>query len=107
MVRRTKKECCPPRQVVHELPDAELEAAAALFRVLADKTRLAILHQLREQGEVCACELAPGCCVGQSTLSHHLKVLRKALLVNAEKRGLWVYYSLNADKLADLKRLLP
>ena len=84
-----------------------LEAAARLFRVLADETRLAILKQLRDQGEVCACDFLACCDLAQPTVSHHLKVLREAGLVNAEKRGLWVHYSLNPAKLEHLKALLP
>lgn len=94
------REGCEPRY-------AGLEAAAALFKALADESRLAILKQLREQGEVCACDFLACCALAQPTVSHHLKVLRRAGLVRAEKRGLWVYYTLNEEKLAALRRLMP
>ena len=84
-----------------------LEEAAKLFKALADETRLAILRQLREQGEVCACDFLACCELAQPTVSHHLKVLRRAGLVHAEKRGLWVYYTLNDEKLQALKRQVP
>ena len=67
----------------------------------------AIVRQLREQGEVCACDFVACCDLAQPTVSHHLKVLRDAGLVNADKRGLWVYYTLNLEKLGILRAWLP
>lgn len=104
--------CCGPRERVRMEEGCEphypdLAAAAALFKALADETRLAILRQLREQGEVCACDFLACCSLAQPTVSHHLRVLREAGLVNADKRGLWVYYTLNAEKLELLRKLLP
>jgi ArsR family transcriptional regulator, arsenate/arsenite/antimonite-responsive transcriptional repressor len=96
------RSCCPTER---RYPD--LEAGARLFKALGDETRLAILKQLREQGEVCACEFLACCEVAQPTVSHHLKVLRDAGLVNAEKRGLWVHYTLNEKALDALRTLLP
>ena len=86
---------------------SRLEEAEKLFKALADETRLSILRQLREQGEVCACDFRACCDVAQPTVSHHLKVLREAGLVESEKRGLWVHYRLNAAKLDRLRALLP
>lgn len=83
------------------------ERAALLFKALADETRLAILKQLREQGEVCACDFLACCDLAQPTVSHHLRVLREAGLVRADKRGLWVYYTLNEERLAEAKAMLP
>jgi len=85
----------------------DLEEAALLFRALADETRLAILHQLRDEGEVCACDFVACCTKAQPTVSHHLKVLREAGLVSAEKRGLWVHYRLNVEMAARIRELLP
>jgi ArsR family transcriptional regulator, arsenate/arsenite/antimonite-responsive transcriptional repressor len=84
-----------------------LEDAARLFRALADETRLAILKLLGEQDEVCACDFAACCDLAQPTVSHHLKVLREAGLIQGEKRGLWVQYRLNADKATRLRAILP
>ncbi len=87
-------------------PYLDLDEAALLFKALGDETRLAILKQLREQEDVCACEFA--CCdLAQPTISHHLKVLREAGLVVSEKRGLWVHYRLDRDKMERLRSLLP
>lgn len=91
--------------VTREFPG--LEEAALLFRALGDETRLAILRQLRDQGEVCACDFVACCTKAQPTVSHHLKVLRDAGLVDADKRGLWVHYRLNAEKAERVRDLLP
>lgn len=77
---------------------------ARLFKALADETRLGIVVQLREQGEVCQCDVAAGCSVAQPTVSHHLRILRAAGIVEAQKRGVWVYYRLNAAALDGLRR---
>ncbi len=64
-----------------------------LLQAAADPTRLAILRQLSDLGEVCACDLGnPG--ISQPTLSHHLKVLRDAGWVNGDRRGTWIHYSI-------------
>ncbi len=98
-------EPCCPAETPRRYPD--LEETAALFKALSDETRLAILRQLREQGEVCACDLVACCELAQPTVSHHLKVLRRAGLVKAAKRGLWVYYTLNEERLEAARRLVP
>ena len=84
-----------------------LEEATRLLKALADETRLAIIQQLREQGEVCACDFQACCDLAQPTVSHHLKVLREAGLVHAEKRGLWVHYTLNEELFLIVRRWLP
>ena len=100
--RATAPECCSDGEWHYP----RLEEAAQIFKALGDEARLSILMRLREQGEVCACNL--GCCdLAQPTISHHLKVLREAGLVVGEKRGLWVYYRLNHEKMALLRTLLP
>ena len=91
----------------HAAVAGELSEGARLFKALGDQTRLAILRQLREQGEVCACDFVACCEVAQPTVSHHLRTLRAAGLVEAEKRGVWTYYRLNADALGRLRRYLP
>jgi DNA-binding transcriptional ArsR family regulator len=82
-----------------------------LLQALADPTRLAIVRELAAQPEVCACDLTGCCGVRQPTVSHHLKVLREAGVVVAERRGTWIYYRLDptaAERLADVARgLIP
>jgi len=65
-----------------------------LLQALADPTRLAIVRELAGASEVCACDLTICCDVRQPTVSHHLKVLREAGVVESERRGTWIYYRL-------------
>src|SRR5205807_2369418 len=72
-----------------------------LLAALADGTRLQIVEMLAGLDEpLCVCDIVSHFELGQPTISHHLKVLRDARLVKWEKRGLWVYYSLNRETLA-------
>lgn len=101
--KRPKGEvCCEPVA----LPDVDREAAARLAvlgKALSDPIRIQLLDVLRRHaGEVCVCELVPLFDVSQPTVSHHLKVLRDAGLVESEKRGLWAYYYVPPGALDDL-----
>jgi ArsR family transcriptional regulator len=79
-------------------PDIQLLLAAG------DPTRLSILRQLSDLGEVCACDLGrPG--ISQPTLSHHLRVLREAGWVTGERRGTWVWYQLRPEAAERLRQL--
>jgi ArsR family transcriptional regulator, arsenate/arsenite/antimonite-responsive transcriptional repressor len=84
--------CCDP--VVY--PDVErrqAERMAAISKALGDPVRLQLVDVLRKHaGKVCVCELVPLFDISQPTLSHHLKVLRDAGVVDSERRGLWAYY---------------
>ncbi len=76
-----------------------------LLQAAADPTRLAILRQLSTADEVCACDFTSCCDVSQPTVSHHLKVLRDAGWVAAERRGTWVWYSLRPEAVARFRQL--
>jgi ArsR family transcriptional regulator len=93
--------CCVP--VVY--PDVEREQAermAAIAKALADPVRLQLVDVLRRHaGKVCVCELVPLFDLSQPTVSHHLKVLRDAGLVDSERRGLWAYYYVIPDALEE------
>ena len=89
---------------------APLDAADAAelaqgFSALADPVRLRVLSILADapQGEVCVCDFVEPLGKSQPTVSHHLKVLSEAGLVEGERRGKWVWYSLNRDRLAELR----
>lgn len=89
--------CCDPVPV--QLPEGTGEEVK-LLAAMADATRLQIVAMLAGQSEpLCVCEIQPHFDLGQPTVSHHLKVLRDARLVTSEKRGLWVYYSLDRARL--------
>lgn len=84
---------------------AETEAAtyAAWFRALGDPTRIRILYLLAQSPEaVCFCDIADQFPLGQSTISHHVKVLRDANLVNTERRGTFMHYQVNQVSVAAL-----
>ena len=94
--------CCEP--VVY--PDVDREQAermAAIAKALGDPIRLQLVDVLRKHaGKVCVYELIPLFDVGQATVSHHLGKLRKAGIVDAERRGLWAYYYVRPDALQEL-----
>lgn len=72
-----------------------------LLKILADENRLRIIACL-SSGEKCVCQLTEAIDVSQNLMSHHLKILRKNGLVKCDRRGRWVYYSLNVEGLSDL-----
>ena len=106
LVPKTKRApgepCCEP--VVH--PDVEREQAVRLAdvaRALGDPIRLQLIDVLRKHaGKVCVYELIPLFDVSQPTLSHHLKKLRDAGIVDSERRGLWAYYYVLPEALDEL-----
>jgi ArsR family transcriptional regulator, arsenate/arsenite/antimonite-responsive transcriptional repressor len=83
------------------LSETEAEATATLFRALADPARVKILNLLAtSEAPVCACEFEPALGLAQPTVSHHLKKLTEAGLLEREERGRWAYFSLNREALA-------
>jgi ArsR family transcriptional regulator len=78
---------------------------ARIFKAFCDETRLMALELLRS-GEKCACVLLEKIEVGQSTLSHHMKILVESGIVNARKEGKWTYYSISEDGSKAAARLL-
>jgi len=76
-----------------------------LLQAAADPTRLAILRQLSDTGEVCACDFTDCCGVSQPTVSHHLKVLREAGWVTGERRGIWIWYALRPEAVLRFREL--
>jgi ArsR family transcriptional regulator len=78
---------------------------ARLFHALADETRLRILEELAD-GERCVCDLTDALDAAQSRLSFHLKVLKDAGLVTDRREGRWMYYTVNAEALAELGELV-
>jgi len=78
----------------------DTDRAARLFHALSDETRLSILKRLRH-GERCVCELTDALDAAQSRLSFHLRVLKEVGLVTDRREGRWMYYTLNAETLAE------
>ena len=87
------------------MPKEQRERLAAQFKALSDPTRLAIVNQLAGSGECCVCNLEP-LGLAQPTISHHLKILREAGLVDATRRGTWAFYRLVPDALEELRSAL-
>jgi ArsR family transcriptional regulator, arsenate/arsenite/antimonite-responsive transcriptional repressor len=95
--------CCGPD--IEPMDAAEARTLAERFRALSDPTRVAIVNRLAA-AEVCVCDLTAACGLSQPTISHHLKVLREAGLVAAERRGTWAYYRLVPEAIEELRRTL-
>jgi ArsR family transcriptional regulator, arsenate/arsenite/antimonite-responsive transcriptional repressor len=96
--------CCGPE--IDPLAPAESEALAARFKALADPTRVAIVNRLAAADECCVCDLNAAFDLSQPTISHHLKVLRDAGLVESSRRGTWAYYRLVPEAVRALRQTL-
>jgi ArsR family transcriptional regulator, arsenate/arsenite/antimonite-responsive transcriptional repressor len=98
--------CCRPLASPALSPD-EAEAAAQLFKALGDPARVKIVNLLATTDvSVCVCELTASLGLSQPTVSHHLKKLTDAGLLDREQRGVWAYYSLNPEAIARLGALV-
>ena len=99
--------CCPP--LSREPLSAEQAAQVApLLKALADPVRLRLMSLIASHsgGEACVCDLNDAFELSQPTISHHLKVLYEAGLLEREKRGVWVYYRAQTEALASLGALI-
>ncbi|AEY90299.1 ArsR-family transcriptional regulator [Streptomyces hygroscopicus subsp. jinggangensis 5008] len=98
--------CCPGL-LTAPLDEDQAVELATVFKALGDPVRLRLLSMIasRPGGEVCVCDLTPAFDLSQPTISHHLKLLRQAGLIDCERRGTWVYYWLvpeTTDRLAGI-----
>lgn len=98
---------CPPL-LAGPLEPAEAERLSQALKVLADPARLRLLSliQAQPEGEACVCHLTAPLGLTQPTISHHLKVLLQAGLVEREQRGNWAYFRVSAERLRALRELL-
>src|SRR5512140_805783 len=96
--------CCGPG--VETLAPAESDELAARFKALADPARVAIVNRLAAADEVCVCDLNAALDLAQPTVSHHLKVLREAGLVESSRRGTWAFYRLVPEAIDQLRGTL-
>jgi ArsR family transcriptional regulator, arsenate/arsenite/antimonite-responsive transcriptional repressor len=99
--------CCTP-MVCEPLAEEDAKSLAAVFKALADPVRLRLLSLIAsfKGGEACVCDLTGPFDVSQPTISHHLRVLREAGLIDSERRGTWVYYRVLPAALDRLGALL-
>jgi ArsR family transcriptional regulator len=96
--------CCAPG--ADPLPAGERDMLARRFKALADPARVGIVHMLSASEEVCVCTMTEALGLAQPTVSHHLRLLREAGIVSAEKRGTWSYYRLAPGALGELRAAL-
>ena len=94
------KPCCAPGAL--PLSVEERRTLADRFKALADPTRVAIVNRLAGAGEVCVCAFVGELGLSQPTVSHHLRILREAGLVDARRRGTWAYYRLVPEAVTAL-----
>jgi ArsR family transcriptional regulator len=98
--------CCPPA-VRPALQSEEAGVIAAQLRALADPTRVQIVTMLAgHAGEVCVCDITSNFDLDQSTISHHLRLLRQAGIIDVVRRGVWAYYFLRPGALEPVRQLL-
>ncbi|SOX56504.1 transcriptional regulator, partial [Mycobacterium ahvazicum] len=93
---------------VAPLDDSQAATLATMFKALSDPVRLRLLSLIASHpgGEACVCEISATFDVSQPTISHHLKLLRSAGLINCERRGTWVYYWVIPTALQQLSSAL-
>jgi ArsR family transcriptional regulator, arsenate/arsenite/antimonite-responsive transcriptional repressor len=96
--------CCGPETA--PLSEPERDQLAGRFKALADPTRVAIVNALSAADEVCVCNLTATFELSQPTVSHHLKILREAGLVESSRRGTWAYYRLVPETIEALRGAL-
>jgi ArsR family transcriptional regulator, arsenate/arsenite/antimonite-responsive transcriptional repressor len=99
--------CCAPLSA-EPLTMEQAEQVAPLLKALADPVRLRLVSLVasRPDGEACVCDLNAAFDLSQPTISHHMKVLHEAGLVDRDKRGVWVYYRVRPQALASLGALV-
>jgi len=98
---------CLPKVGTEPLARATAESMATALKAVADPTRLQILAMIAasENQESCVCNLTEPLNLTQPTISHHLKKLAEAGLISGERRGTWVWYSLNRERWAQIANL--
>ncbi len=90
------------KEIIAKIPDDEkLQDKSDKFKAISDPTRLKILYLLQD-GELCACEINVALEKPQSTISHHLNVLKNAGFIKGRKEGIWIHYKLINPEIVDL-----
>jgi ArsR family transcriptional regulator, arsenate/arsenite/antimonite-responsive transcriptional repressor len=99
--------CCSPLRGT-PMSAAQAEQVAPLLKALADPVRLRLVSLIAASrgGEACVCDLNDAFDLTQATISHHLKVLHSAGVLDRDKRGVWVYYRARTEALAGLSALI-
>jgi ArsR family transcriptional regulator len=102
-IRKSSAACCAP-VLAGRLETKQADELAGIFRALGDPGRLRLLSFLAAQpdGEACVCNLTEPLGLSQPTVSHHLKVLTEAGLLERERRATWIFYRLRLERLGEL-----
>lgn len=105
VIERTDADACCPSVLATPLEVDEAETLAKGFSALGDPVRLRLLSMLAAApaGEICVCDFVGPIGRSQGTISHHLRILTEAGLVHGDRRGKWVWYSLDRARLAELR----
>jgi ArsR family transcriptional regulator len=100
-------ECCAPL-ACEPLPESGARELALLFKAVADPVRLRLLSLIacHEGGESCVCDLTGAFAMTAPSVSYHLRILREAGLISAERRGTWVYYRVEPAVMARMSAVL-
>ena len=108
MGRSTRREAttCCSSLLREPLDDEQAAHLAAAFAALADPVRLRIFNLVANAGEICSCDLLEPVGKSQSTISHHTTTLADAGLIVGEKRGRWVWWSVAAERVAEVRDAL-
>ena len=107
LVDLSAEPCCSPLAEAR-IPAGTANVLAPAFKALGDPVRLQLMSMIASapDGEACVCDLTPAFDLSGPTISHHLKTLREAGLVDAERRGTWVYYRARPGLVRQLATLL-
>jgi len=97
--------CCPPLEV-QPLTAEQAAGIAPMFKALGDPVRLRLMSMIASRPETCVCDLTDAFELSGPTISHHLKVLREAGLVDSQRRGTWVFYWARPEAMRQLGALL-
>jgi len=99
--------CCAPR-LASPLSRQEADTLANLLKAVSDPTRLQLLSIIRssQNGEACVCDLTQPVGLSQPTISHHLKILTEAGILNREQRGTWAWFTVNQSRLDQIAAAL-
>jgi ArsR family transcriptional regulator len=107
IIDSTMDNCCTPL-FAGVINDKDANEMAPVLAALADPVRLRVVSMLAAapDGSACGCDLEDPLGLSQPTVSHHLKVLREAGLIEGERRGRWIHYRVVPERLAEIREAL-
>lgn len=97
--------CCPS-VVDAPLSEADAESMAHVYAALGDPVRLRLLSLIAAAGELCSCDMVEPLAKSQPTVSHHTRILAEAGLIEGDKRGRWVHWSISEGRVEFVRRVL-